>query len=395
MKQNKISAAIKIYLILSVPIVAHSQTENEGANTQPLIVSESANVSSVSQQAQALNFWTREKIATAPAMPLMVDTGSSKVDSISANRESTPGPAGRVAGGKATDDTELFHQKAYPQDWQVNRKNYGSKYKDGLSAAGEGSSNTTKAIFAAGTSTVHTNYAVNIKTALWKLYPHRWMGKFTFRTPRGNSSCSATVIKNNHIVTAAHCVYDTPSRNRWYTNKAFTPAYRNGQAPYGTFPTTGCSVLTAWVNHSGSYSINTWARNDLAVCKMGRNSAGRTINQAVGWSGYGWNWNYNQLHFNSGYPARLYNDALLLSGPGQYLRSCTAESFRHTTNTLGMGCLFGRGISGGSWLRHYKPNYVSGSVNSVNSGLYIGQKNLYGARFITGNIKTLCNASGC
>jgi hypothetical protein len=43
----------------------------------------------------------------------------------------------------------------------------------------------------------------------------------------------------------------------------------------------------------------------------------------------------------------------------------------------------------------YKPFVVNGQVNSVNSGLFIGQQNLYGARFNSNNIVPLCTARGC
>jgi hypothetical protein len=62
---------------------------------------------------------------------------------------------------------------------------------------------------------------------------------------------------------------------------------------------------------------------------------------------------------------------------------------------MGSGCYWGRGISGGSWLVGYKPTLVAGWVNSVNSGLFIGQQNLYGARFNNNNIVPLCSSARC
>ena len=79
-----------------------------------------------------------------------------------------------------------------------------------------------------------------------------------------------------------------------------------------------------------------------------------------------------------------------LPNAGKYMRICTAESRQQTTDTLGMGCDFGGGISGGPWMVGYAPNVVSGQVNSVNSGLYVGQQNLYGIRFTSSNIVPLC-----
>ncbi len=154
-----------------------------------------------------------------------------------------------------------------------------------------------------GTFGVYTSYIVNQKPPLWKVYPHKWDGKLTFSVPGGGASCSATVISGNNIVTAAHCIYDT-TNNQFYSNWVYTPAYRNGAAPYGIFTAQTCWVLTAWVNLSGSFSINSWTRHDVAVCKLNQNSAGKTINAAVGWAGRLWNASYTQLVFNSGYPAQ-------------------------------------------------------------------------------------------
>ena len=355
-----------------------------GASAQSEVVTEPW-----SQKAQTATeaFWTREMIALAPALSMPVDMSKAEIDAASSGEEAFTGPESYSPAGRAEPGSDAFHRAFYPLDWQDLDEDWGALYRDAGSL--ELASPVLK-----GASQTYTYYEINRKNPLWKQYPHIWVGKFTFTTPSGDASCSATAISNNHIVTAAHCVYDTPARNAFWTNKAFTPAYRNGSAPYGTFATTGCTILTAYQNLSGSYTINGWARYDVAVCSVGKNSAGQTLNQAVGSAGRSWNFNYNQLHFNSGYPARNYNDKLL-SGAAQYLRSCTAESFQQTTDTLGSGCYYGRGISGGPWLRDYKATYVSGYVNSVNSGLFFGTQNNYGARFTSNNIVVLCNASGC
>ena len=246
-----------------------------------------------------------------------------------------------------------------------------------------------------GTSATYTSFDVNSYTELWKLYPHRAGGRFSFTTPTGTSYCSATSISNNRVVTAAHCVFDTPSRNQFFTNKVFTPAYSNGSAPYGSFATTSCWILTAWQSRSGSYAINSWARYDVAVCSVGTNSAGQTVNNAVGWAGRSWNFNYTQLLFLNGWPWKYYTDNNIPSGAGQYQRACIAETRQQATDVLGLGCNWGRGASGGSWLRQYKPlaGGAANYVNSVYSGFFIGQQNAYGIRFTSNNIVPLC-ASG-
>jgi len=355
----------------------------------PLTTSESV---SQRRQAAALAFWTRARIDAAPAMALPVDSGLSGIDTAALDEADITGPAGSAAPSMAERGAAQVARAIYAQDWAALEENLTLEERLELE---EELALDVPADVPTGTSGTYTFYDVNTQSALWQIYPHIWDGKFTFTTPSGDSSCSATVISGNNIVTAAHCVYDTPSRNQFYTNMVFTPAYRDGSAPYSTFATTACTVLTAWVNLQGNYSINAWARHDVAVCSLGTNSAGQTINQAVGWAGRLWNAGNTQLVFNSGYPQRTYTDDLITNGPTQYLRACTAETFLQTTETLGSGCFWGRGSSGGSWLVDYKPFIVTGYVNSVNSGLFIGQQNLYGARFNSSNIVPLCDTRGC
>lgn len=380
---GKYIAIVMSVVVTAAPALALS------VQAAPLTVTESA---SPQEQEAASAYWTRENIAAAPAMDLPVDSGLGGIDSAALAEADVTGPGDSEAPGMAEPDAIQIARAAYSQDWAPLEREFPLEE---MLALEEKLALEVPADGLAGTSSVYTYYDVNTNIPLWQIYPHRWGGKFTFTTPSGGSSCSATVISGNNIVTAAHCVYDTPSSNQFYTNKVFTPAFRNSSAPYGTFATTSCSVLTAWVNLSGGFSINTWSRHDVAVCTLGKNSAGQTINQAVGFAGRLWNAGNNQLVFNSGYPARTYTDATIANGPAQYLRSCTAETFLQTTETLGSGCFWGRGISGGSWLVNYKPLQVSGSVNSVNSGLFFNQQNLYGARFNSSNIVPLCTSRGC
>lgn len=363
-------------VITTLPALAFS------VQAAPLVVTKSI---SKQKQAAALAHWTRARIAATPALAMPIDAGWSGVDTaVDLAEAAATGPADSAPAGVARPDATQIAQEAYAQDWAALQDERTLEENILLDAPTD---------VPTGTPSVYTSYDVNRQTALWNIFPHKWDGRLLFNTPSGGSACSATVISGNNIVTAAHCVYDT-TNNRFYSGWAFTPAYRNGSAPFGVFTASSCTVLTAWVNLSGSFSINGWTRHDVAVCKLNRNSAGQTINAAVGWAGRLWNAGSQQLVFNSGYPARDYN-LNTIPDPLQYLRSCTAESFLQTTETLGSGCNWGPGISGGSWLVRYKPFIVSGQVNSVNSGLFVGQQNIYGARFNSNNIVPLCNASGC
>jgi V8-like Glu-specific endopeptidase len=332
------------------------------------------------QQAAASAYWTRERIAAAPALrlPIGIKLGRGE-DPATLEEEAATEPVGSSAPSMADPESARIARSFYTRDWADLDEDLGQG-----SAADE----------TAGTANIYTSYDVNTNIPLWKIYPHVWSGKLTLTTPTGGASCSATAISGNNIVTAAHCVYDSTA-NVFYSNWVFTPAFRNGGTPYGTFTARTCSILTAWANLSGNFSVSTWTRHDVAVCTMNKNSAGQTLNSAVGNAGRMWNLGNSQLVFINGYPAETYTGATIASGPTQYLRSCTAETFLFTTETLGSGCSWGRGLSGGSWLIGYKPFVISGWVESVTSGLILGQQNVYGARFNSNNIVILCGARGC
>jgi hypothetical protein len=333
--------------------------------------------SSPAQQKAVLAYWTREAIANAQPMTMPVDRGSPRVDEASLF-ESDPfvGQFGSSPSGGAAANADRIARTAYPQDWAMMRSDSPA---DALDLADS-----------EGTSQVYTSYIVNQWAAAQTVYPHKWVGRLSFTTSGGTSYCSATAISGNVMVTAAHCLYDSTS-NVWYSNWAFQPAYRNGSAPYGTFPWSSCEVLTAWINLSGSFAINSWTRYDIGLCEMGNNSAGQTLNNAVGWSGRQWNYGYVRHFHLLGYPFRDYNDNLLTNS-GKFLRTCAAESFQQTTDTRGAGCNWSRGISGGPWMVGYAPGVVTGWVDGVNSGFYIGTQNLYGIRFTSNNIVVLCGA---
>lgn len=350
-----------------------------------------AKVITPAEQKAALAYWTRDRIAATKAMPMMVQVGKAEIDQPSLSRPESVGAPQRTAAGLAAPNAEKIARAAYPQDWAaMEAVGSGGGGGDSLDAP---SADDPAVSAPAGTSQVFTSYVANKNALMQTLYPHRWVGRLSFTTPSGTSYCSATSISGNVMLTAAHCVYDS-TNNRFYSNWVFSPAYRLGSAPYGTFPATTCWVLNSWIGLSGSYSINSWAPHDVAVCKMGTNSSGTTLNNAVGFMGRQWNWGYVRNFFTLGYPFRDSSDALLPDAGG-FLRTCTAESFQQTTEVRGMGCSFGRGISGGPWMIGYAPSTVAGAADGVNSGLFIGTQNLYGARFNSNNIVPLCNAAVC
>jgi V8-like Glu-specific endopeptidase len=365
--------------LLTLTTSVFAQDPGPSAGDESLVVRKRI---SVKQQDAALAFWTRERMAKAKPMVMPIDLGSSEVDVAAANIVEVSGPPGFSPAGAPAADAVQVAQAAYAQDWAMMSESLG------LSALAD-----AEALAPEGTSQVYTSYDVNRWAPAVTIYPHVWMGRLSFRTPSGTSYCSGTSISGNVMLTAAHCLYDSTS-NVWYNNWVFTPAYWTGAAPYGTFAATTCWVLTSWVNLSGGYAINTWARHDVGVCKMGTNSSGQTLNQAVGFMGRQWNYPYVRHQHTMGYPFRNYQNTTI-GAAGKYLRTCAAETFQQALNTRGMGCNWGPGISGGPWIAGYKINTVTGYADGVNSGFFLNTQNLYGARFNSNNIVPLCNSAGC
>ena len=374
-----LSGVLVIVIVLIFTLVTPKPSAIAAANDEQKLTL-TQRISRVEQDA-AMAFWTKDAMVNAEAMVMPVDYGPSDPDVFALGQEALGNP-GSSSAGTARANANAIARKAYTSEWVNTGQSAPAEFSD------------VSADEPAGTSQVFTSYYGNLWFPAQKIYPHKWVGRFSFSTPNGTSYCSATAISNNHIVTAAHCVYDTSSRNAWYTNKVFTPAYRNGNAPYGSFAATSCTVLMSWKYLSGSFTINGWTKYDLAVCRVGTNSIGKTLNYMVGWAGRQWNRPYTRNFFNMGYPFKNTSNNYLPNA-GNYLRICTAESRKQTTDTLGMGCDFGGGISGGPWMIGYAPNVVKGWVNSVNSGLYIGEENLYGIRFTDQNIVPLCTTQGC
>ena len=373
---------VVLCLLLSLSTLAQSDApEVVESGTLMQLDAVTGRMASDAEQTAALRYWTRDRLAATQPLAIAVDAGPSDVVTAELGRMAVNEPPGFAAGGLPEPDADRIARRHYPAEWSAREER-----------------NTGEAVAAAemgplapdGTSQVYTSYIVNQSAPLWKQYPYRTIGRLSFLTANGTNFCSATSISgNNVIVTAAHCVYNSTA-NVWYSNFVFTPAFRGTSGPYGNFPAQSCWILNSYINLTGNYAVNTWGPHDVAVCKMNNNSAGKSLSAAVGWLGRTWNNPYNVHVHNNGYPFFDFNNNSLPNA-GKYLHTCIGETFQQAAELLGVGCNRGPGISGGPWVVGLAPFVATGWVNSVNSGLFFGTQNLYGARFNSNNIVPLCN----
>lgn len=382
-RSSKMAASVMAVLALLLVLSLGAQAQSEGAQAAPSGVM--GKTISAADQAAALRYWTHDRMAAAKPLTLIVDSGSSEVVASQLGMMAVTDAPGYSMPGLPDADADRVARQAYPAEWSA-REERGAV----VTAAPVG----IEALAPTGSSQVYTSHIINQAAPLWKQFPYKTMGRLSFSTPNGTNFCSATNISGNSvIVTAAHCLFNSTT-NTWYTNVVFTPAFRGTSGPFGTFPAQNCWILNSYINLTGNYAVNTWGPHDVAVCKMNKNSAGKTLAAAVGWLGRTWNNPYNVHVHNSGYPFFDFNNNSIPNA-GKYLHSCIGETFQQTAELLGVGCNRGPGISGGPWVVGLAPFVATGWVNSVNSGLFFGTQNLYGARFNSNNIVPLCNTAGC
>ncbi len=284
--------------------------------------------------------------------------------------ERIKGPPGQSTGGLPAPGSAAEAEKAFPEEWKRLRQQQGFEGVDGESVD-------------FGTKDVFTQYCENCAAQNLN-WPQITIGKLF----SNSGTCSASVISgNNIIVTAAHCCFNR-STGQWILGWSFVPAFRNGAAPFGTFPWTSARVLSRWRNVGDR-------RSDVCLITLGPNASKQNVTFYTGWLGRSWNWPTKQVHHALGYPGNI--------GGGNTKQLCVSESFNPNSTcggqtVLNTGCSMTFGSSGGPWIRHYRNgNWVNSVVSGYDSDTCTGTfgSTFNGPRFTDSNIVTLCNAHGC
>jgi V8-like Glu-specific endopeptidase len=229
-------------------------------------------------------------------------------------------------------------------------------------------------------------------------------GKVLFTMNSGDYICSGTLISDSAndrsiVITAGHCSYDAADGG-FARNWTFYPEFDTNATYTCAQSRWGCWVATALAVHNGfaqSGGFNTQATtydwsfavlknggfaNNLAETALGGTMAKSFSAPAVGSQTY-----------NFGYPAA-----------GKYhgydLVYCADQIFNDAMNsnlTFGVDCDMTGGSSGGPWLANFNTGTGVGTVDSVNSYGYGGQKREYGPKFnanTTATFNAALNAGG-
>jgi hypothetical protein len=190
-------------------------------------------------------------------------------------------------------------------------------------------------------------------------FPYSASGKVFFVMGGRNFVCSASVIGENTIWTAGHCV--TNGRGTFHNNWVYVPAFSN----YATiFPTPW---LPTYIVTPMEFSRNMDLGRDYAIVgvRAVHSVSSQTIRQLTGALGFAWNMPREQKWMMLGYPLVLFNGLELVYSDSTYYEDNPAYS----PASICAGSRIKSGGSGGPWILNEmtgaagQANYVNG-VNS-------------------------------
>jgi hypothetical protein len=176
------------------------------------------------------------------------------------------------------------------------------------------------------------------------VFPNRVHGRVFFTYPgQGDFACSGTAVASpsrSLVMSAGHCAH---SFGEWATNWVFVPGYRDGGSPYGKWHATRLAAPPAWISGESSSF-------DMSAETVGRNRAGRGLEDVVGARGIGFDQPRDQVYEAYGYPAEPPFD-------GERLYACRSgwqgnDPQSGSPKTMGITCDMNQGASGGGWVSH-------------------------------------------
>ena len=159
------------------------------------------------------------------------------------------------------------------------------------------------------------------------------VGTLSVADAGGPRACTASVVhspRRNLLVTAAHCVSPDPPER--VEDLVFTPGYRNGVSPYGSWPVIAMTVDPRWADDADP-------EYDVAFLTVPPVD-GRQIEDVVGANTLGSTEGFGQAVSVTGYPNR-----------GEEPITCSARTSAQSPTQERFDCDgFANGTSGSPWV---------------------------------------------
>jgi V8-like Glu-specific endopeptidase len=180
-----------------------------------------------------------------------------------------------------------------------------------------------------------------------KSAPYKFAGKLFFTKPGvGDFVCSASVVQNRLVATAAHCMYSAGVG--FHTNWVFIPGYDGTQGtlakqrPWGTWTWSSGEIPVNWINSGGALPNAT----DFGILVM-VDQGGSNIRSVVGGKftpvvGHLFDNNVTML----GYPCNFDSCLIMQRNDGGDHRSAGNNAYEYGSDMTG-------GSSGGPWVENF------------------------------------------
>jgi V8-like Glu-specific endopeptidase len=194
-------------------------------------------------------------------------------------------------------------------------------------------------------------------------YPWRAAGKMFMKFGSSTFVCTASVIRKNLLVTAAHCVHNFGEKEQGFADSVtFEPARHGNEKPFGTWVAKEWWIPKVYFEGTDICSPNApgvVCTNDIAVVVLKKN-ANQSIANLTGkfgfksdGYGYGNLWGKSVTQITQlGYPAQNYD--------GLKMIRTDSLGYQDEPNNAIIGSAQTGGSSGGPWLQNFgiKPSYT-------------------------------------
>jgi V8-like Glu-specific endopeptidase len=174
---------------------------------------------------------------------------------------------------------------------------------------------------------------------------------FTYQGRQASCSGDALTSANKSVVlTAGHCV---KLDGAYHTDWVFVPAYKDGNAPFGTWAAKATLTTPQWdASEDINFDVGAAVVNPLD---------GKSLTDVVGGQGVAFNQSRGQDMYAFGWPAADPYD-------GTHMIYCSGTTFdAFISDGIGMTCDMTGGASGGPWFQEFDEGTGLGVQNSVNS----------------------------